>query len=39
MIKICEVVYRRPGMGVEDFQAYWRRTHGPIVARIPGIRR
>jgi uncharacterized protein (TIGR02118 family) len=39
MIKICEVVYRRPGMGVEDFRAYWRGTHGPIVARIPGIRR
>lgn len=39
MIKICEIVHRRPGMGVEDFQAYWRGTHGPIVARIPGIRR
>ena len=39
MIKICEVVYRRPGMGVEDFQAHWLGTHGPIVARIPGIRR
>jgi uncharacterized protein (TIGR02118 family) len=39
MIKICEVAYRRPGMGVEDFQAYWRGIHGPIVARIPGIRR
>ncbi len=39
MIKICEVAYRRPGMGVEDFQAHWLGTHGPIVARIPGIRR
>ncbi len=39
MIKICEVCHRRPGMSVEDFQAYWRGTHGPIVARIPGIRR
>ena len=39
VIKICEVAFRRPGMAVEDFQAYWRHTHGPIVARIPGIRR
>jgi len=39
MIKICEVAYRRPGMSVEDFQAHWRGTHGPIVAKIPGIRR
>lgn len=39
MIKICEIVHRRPGMGVADFQAYWRGTHGPIVARIPGLRR
>lgn len=39
MIKICEVAYRRPGMSVEDFQAHWRGAHGPIVARIPGIRR
>ena len=39
MIKICEIIHRRPGMSVEDFQAYWRNTHGPIVARIPGVRR
>ena len=39
MIKICEVAYRKPGMSVEDFQAHWLGTHGPIVARIPGIRR
>lgn len=39
MIKICELVKRRPGMSVEEFQTYWMETHGPIVARIPGIRR
>lgn len=39
MIKICEVAYRRPGMSVAAFQAHWLNTHGPIVARIPGIRR
>jgi len=39
MLKICELVHRRPGLSVEQFQAYWRETHGPIVATIPGIRR
>jgi len=39
MLKICEILYRRPGMSVEDFQSHWLGTHGPIVARIPGIRR
>ncbi len=39
MLKICEVAYRNPGMSVEDFQSHWLGTHGPIVARIPGIRR
>ena len=26
-------------MSVEDFQAHWLGTHGPIVAAIPGVRR
>ena len=39
MIKVAEIVKRRAGMGVEEFQAYWRDHHGPIVARLPGLRR
>ena len=39
MIKVCELVRRRPGMSVEEFQAYWRDVHGPIVAALPGLRR
>jgi uncharacterized protein (TIGR02118 family) len=39
MIKVCELVRRRPGASVEEFQAYWRSTHGPIVSAIPGVRR
>jgi uncharacterized protein (TIGR02118 family) len=35
MIKICEVVHRRPGMSVADFQAHWLYNHGPIVAHLP----
>ena len=39
MIKVCELVKRRPGLDVEVFQAYWREVHGPIVSCIPGLRR
>lgn len=39
MIKVTEIINRRPGMNVEDFQQYWLNTHGPIVSRIPGLRR
>ena len=38
-IKNVEFVSRRPGMSVEDFQRYWRDTHGPLAAGIPSIRR
>ncbi len=39
MVKLIYVITRKPGMSVEDFQLYWRETHGPIAARIPGVRR
>lgn len=39
MIKVCELVWRRPDLEVEAFRAHWRDVHGPIVAAIPGIRR
>ncbi len=39
MVKLIYVITRKPGMSVEEFQRYWRETHGPIAARIPGIRR
>lgn len=39
MIKVCELVHRRADLSVEQFQAYWRTTHGPIVSCIPGIQR
>jgi uncharacterized protein (TIGR02118 family) len=39
MIKLMYCITRKEGMNVEDFQRYWRDTHGPIAARIPGLRR
>ena len=39
MIKVVEIIKRRPDLDVEAFQRYWLETHGPIVARLPGLRR
>ncbi len=39
MIKVVEVINRKPDLDVEAFQRYWLTTHGPIVARLPGLRR
>ncbi len=39
MVKIIYGFNRKDGMSVEEFQRYWRETHGPIAARIPGVRR
>ncbi len=39
MVKLVEFIIRKPGMNAETFQDYWRTTHGPLVAKIPMIRR
>jgi|TARA_B100002003_G_scaffold160900_1_gene149402 uncharacterized protein (TIGR02118 family) len=39
MIKAITCIKRKPGMGVEDFQAYWRGGHAEVVQRLPNIRR
>ena len=39
MIKLLYTFKRKEGMSVAEFQTYWRETHGPIAARIPGVRR
>ena len=39
MIKLVYCFRRRPGMSQADFHNYWRDVHGPIGARIPGLRR
>lgn len=39
MMHLVEFVPRKAGMEVEAFQRYWRETHGPLVVKIPQIRR
>ena len=38
MIKQVTLFNRKPGMPVEEFQAYWRDTHAQLVRGLPGIR-
>jgi uncharacterized protein (TIGR02118 family) len=33
VIKLICFVRRKPGMTADDFHAYWRDVHGPLVAR------
>ena len=39
MVKIVYCITRKPELSDEQFHTYWRETHGPIAARIPGVRR
>lgn len=38
-VKMIAFLKKRPDVNVEFFHRYWRDTHGPIAARIPGNRR
>ncbi len=39
MVKLIYCISKKPEMSVEEFQTYWRGTHAPIAAAIPGVRR
>ena len=42
MIKLVFTLHRKPGLSRDEFQRYWRDTHGPLVrthAATLGIRR
>jgi uncharacterized protein (TIGR02118 family) len=39
MMHLVEFVHRKPGMDVAAFQRHWSEIHGPLVVRIPQIRR
>ncbi len=34
MIKLVYVLRRRPEMTREEFQTYWRETHGPLIQKL-----
>jgi uncharacterized protein (TIGR02118 family) len=39
MIRLVYLLRRRAGSSLEDFQRYWRETHGPLVAGFAGALR
>jgi uncharacterized protein (TIGR02118 family) len=39
MIKLVYCITKKGGMSDEEFFHYWKDVHGPIGARIPGVRR
>jgi uncharacterized protein (TIGR02118 family) len=39
MIKLVYCFSRRADLSFEEFSRYWQDVHGPIGARIPGLRR
>jgi uncharacterized protein (TIGR02118 family) len=39
MLKFIVVGYKRRDLTREEFRRYFRETHGPLAAAIPGVRR
>jgi len=39
MIKLVYCITRKPGLTEGEFFRYWETVHGPIGARIPGLRK
>lgn len=39
LIKLMTTVYKREDWTDEQFFAYWRERHAPLVVRLPGLRR
>jgi uncharacterized protein (TIGR02118 family) len=39
MIQEIVLLRRRPGMDRDEFHRYWREIHGPLAAKLPGLRK
>ncbi len=39
MIKMVFLVHKRSDMDSDEFSRYWRETHAPIGAKLPGLRK
>ncbi|HZF12157.1 MAG TPA: EthD domain-containing protein [Thermoanaerobaculia bacterium] len=39
MIKLVYCITRKPGLSDQEFFHYWKDVHGPLGARIPGLRK
>jgi uncharacterized protein (TIGR02118 family) len=39
VIKLVLLLPRRADLSPEQFRTYWRETHAPLLAQLPGLRR
>ena len=39
MTKVLILFRKRSDVGMDEFQRYWKEVHGPIAAKLPGLRR
>lgn len=39
MTKVLVMLHKQDDQSWDEFQRYWREEHGPIAARIPGLRK
>ena len=39
MVKLVYCITKKAGLSDDEFSRYWKDVHGPIGARIPGLRR
>jgi len=39
MIRRLVILRRKPTLSVAEFRHYWENVHGPLIARLPGLRR
>ena len=39
MLKFVVLLYRKPGMSFAEFVAYVKDVHGPLAAKLPGVRK
>lgn len=37
MIKFFFILRKKPGITKEEFHAYWKNVHAPLVAKLPGL--
>ncbi len=39
MVKLVLFLHKHPDLCEEAFRHYWRNTHGPLAAKVPGLRK
>ena len=39
MLKLLMLARKRPDLTEDEFTTYWLQVHGPLVAKVPGVRR